>query len=87
MTRRDRRGLYPDVIGELARDPEASANEIFERLYAAGRGWRRGDVLAAVKSLRALPGVPMSTRGPGRPLRGGVPFSESSCDDAEEVES
>jgi hypothetical protein len=75
MSRRDRRGLYPDVIGELARAPDASANQVFERLIAAGRGWRRGDVLAAVKSLRSLPGVPMPRRGPGRPQNSRVPIS------------
>jgi hypothetical protein len=84
VSRRDLRGLYPDVIGELARDPNASANEIDARLRVAGRGWARGDVLRAVRTLRSLPGVAPSTRGPGRPEKPRVPFVRLGSDGVEE---
>jgi hypothetical protein len=70
-----RHDLYPAVIAEMIRTPGASANEIDKRLRAAGHGRCRNDILRAVKTLRSLPGVALSTRGPGRPQTGRVPFS------------
>jgi hypothetical protein len=68
------RDLYADVAGMLAAFPTLSANEIDRRLRAAGRGRNRNDVLRAVRTLRTIPGVAASTRGPGRPETAGRPF-------------
>lgn len=61
--------LYEAVAAELRADAGASANEIDRRLRANGTGFWRNDVLKAVRTLRTVPGVPQSGRGPGRPRK------------------
>jgi hypothetical protein len=77
MTRRSH-DLYGDVAALLAVEPTLSANEIANRLREDGRGRNRNDVLKAVRTLRAIPGVAQSGRGPGRPENAAIPFFRSS---------
>lgn len=76
MTRRSH-DLYGDVAALLAVEPTLSANVIDRRLRTSGHGLNRNDVLRAVRTLRTIPGVAQSARGPGRPENAAIPFFRS----------